>query len=275
MNESAEPSKISGIKITLAVVPALLILSIIIALYLGANEKQEKRKPREGEVTVPEIADFLGKLNHRIVERGFDSDEGLLGLKKTWSMVQGTLEPPNLGYEVFKKVADPAAGKLWPTLWVNVGEPESEKINLLAVPYGESGTSVAFALGLAEYYTTHKTKKGIRIAFFPPLAEGDFRDWIWERVGQEDEALVSLLILGGDGSPLNWADIQATEKSAGSLREFVSRKGWLGNLKVADELAGEIRFSLGEQGERSIPAHAERLIRMMPVTKAWFEQSGE
>ena len=42
MSETKEPSKVSGIKITLAVIPALLIVSIIIALYLGANEEQEK-----------------------------------------------------------------------------------------------------------------------------------------------------------------------------------------------------------------------------------------
>ena len=157
MSETKEPSKVSGIKITLAVIPALLIVSIIIALYLGANEEQEKQKPREGDVTIPELADFLEKLNHRIVERSFGSDEGVRGLKQTWSMIQGTLEPPNLGYEVFKKVEDIAAGKLWPTLWVNVGAAEPKEINVIAVPYGVSGTPVAFSLGLAEYYTMHKS----------------------------------------------------------------------------------------------------------------------
>ncbi|MDG1070432.1 MAG: hypothetical protein P8P32_02385 [Akkermansiaceae bacterium] len=275
MSETKEPSKVSGIKITLAVIPALLIVSIIIALYLGANEEQEKQKPREGDVTIPELADFLEKLNHRIVERSFGSDEGVRGLKQTWSMIQGTLEPPNLGYEVFKKVEDIAAGKLWPTLWVNVGAAEPKEINVIAVPYGVSGTPVAFSLGLAEYYTMHKSKKGIRIAFYPPLLEGDPKSWIWERIGKEEESLESLLILEGGGSPLNWADIKTTEKSADILDQLVSKKGWAGNFKIADERAGEIHVALGEQGKSQIVNHAERLIRMMSVMKALLEQTGK
>ena len=265
----------SGIKITLAVVPALLILSIIIALYLGANEEQEKQKPREGEVTVPELADFLEKLNHRIVERSFGSERGVRGLKQTWSMIQGTLEPPNLGYEVFKKVEDTAAERLWPTLWVNVGEAEAKAINIVAVPYGISGTPVAFSLGLAEYYTMHKSKKGIRIVFYPPLLEGDLKNWIWERVGQKEESLESLVILKGGGSPLNWADIKPTEESADILSQLVSKKGWAGSFELTEERAEVIHVALGEQGKSPIVNHAERLIRMMPVMKALLEQTGK
>ena len=61
-----EPSKISGIKIALAVIPALLIVSICVALYLGANADQEEAKPLEGDITVPEMSDYLLKLNNLI-----------------------------------------------------------------------------------------------------------------------------------------------------------------------------------------------------------------
>ena len=45
----SEASKISGIKVTLAVIPALLIVSVCVALYLGANADQEDGEPLEGE----------------------------------------------------------------------------------------------------------------------------------------------------------------------------------------------------------------------------------
>ena len=158
---------------------------------------------------------------------------------------------------------------------MNVGAAEPKGINVIAVPYGFSGTPVAFSLGLAEYYTIHKTKKGIRIVFYPPLLEGDPKSWIWERIGKEEESLESFLILEGGGSPLNWADIKTTEKSADVLDQLVSKKGWAGNFELADERAGEIHVALGEQGESQIVNHAERLIRMMPVMKALLEQTGK
>ena len=274
MSEIQEPSRTSGIKIILAAAPALLIVSIIVALYLGANEEQEKPKPREGEVTVAELTDFLQKLNHGITERSFGSEKGLRGLKQSRSMIQGTLEPPNFGYEVFKKVDDAAADILWPTIWINVGAEDAKEVTVLAVPYGESGTPIAFSLGLAEYYTSRSTKKGIRIVFYPPLMNGDSRDWIWERVSGEDEIMEGFVMLHGNGSILQWAEVVATESSSTFLDQLVARKGWSGNMTRKENLADEIQVILGEQGEAPVSHHADRLLRMMPVMKALLEEAG-
>ena len=73
MTEIQEPSKTSAIKITLAVIPALLIVSVCIALYLGANADQEESEPIEGDITVPEMTDYLLKLNRLIGERSIDT----------------------------------------------------------------------------------------------------------------------------------------------------------------------------------------------------------
>ena len=274
MTEVQEPSKTSGIKITLAVVPALLIVSIIVALYLGANEEQEKQKPIQGEVTVAELSDYLEKLNHGIIERSFGSDRGLSGLKQSWSMIQGTLEPPNLGYEVFRKAEDSSAGILWPTLWINVGAEEAKEVTVLAVPYGVSGTPIAFALGLAEYYTMHASKKGIRIVFYPPLMAGDSREWIWDRVSGEDETLKGFVMLHGNGASSQWAELEGPESSGDFLDQLVTKKGWLGNLSRKETQTGEIQVHLGEQGKVPVALHGERLLRMMPVMKAILQEAG-
>ncbi len=72
----SEASKISGIKVTLAVIPALLIVSICVALYLGANADQEDGEPLEGDITVLEMSDYLLKLNNLIGEREIGTEAG-------------------------------------------------------------------------------------------------------------------------------------------------------------------------------------------------------
>ena len=95
-----EPSKISGIKIALAVIPALLIVSICVALYLGANADQEEAKPLEGDITVPEMSDYLLKLNNLIGEREIGTEAGQKAFRRLNAMTAGTLGSENLGQTV-------------------------------------------------------------------------------------------------------------------------------------------------------------------------------
>ena len=108
--------------------------------------------------------------------------------------------------------------------------------------------------------------------FYPPLVEGRSRDWIWERVGREDETLKGIVMLHGNGAPTQWAEIEGPEASADYLVQFVSKKGWQGNLTRKEEPSEEIQVYLGEQGEVPVSFHADRLIRMMPVMKALIEE---
>ena len=67
----------------------LLIVSICIALYLGATEERQKSKPIEGQATVKEMADYLKKLNTQIGKRDIETPEGQKALRQTASMIEG------------------------------------------------------------------------------------------------------------------------------------------------------------------------------------------
>jgi hypothetical protein len=141
-----EPSKISGIKITLAVIPALLIVSICVALYLGANADQEEAKPLEGDITVPEMSDYLLKLNNLIGEREIGTEAGQKAFRRLNAMTAGTLGSENLGYEIFRNQIDSVNGLLWSTIWIKAGDRESREPVVLAIPQASRGSGPAFRI---------------------------------------------------------------------------------------------------------------------------------
>jgi len=270
--ETMHPTKNSAIKITIAVIPALLILSICIALYLGANEEQESSRPVEGQVTVPELADYLNKLNRGIEERGFFTEAGVQGLRGTAAMVQGTLGPANLGYRIHANQADSEQGLLWDTIWIDVGEAGAEAPVLMAVPYGESGTPVAFALGFAEYLTAHPLQAPLRIVFYPPIPNDDeLRGWV-ERRSNVGQAARDLLIVRGSGPENLWASVSSPPSEARMLANLLGKKGWEGNVLFEDGPATQVTLKLGERGVASEEAHAQRLLRVMPFLKSLLDE---
>ncbi|YCM45427.1 hypothetical protein V2O64_05265 [Verrucomicrobiaceae bacterium 227] len=272
MMETVEPTKTSAIKIGIVVIPAILILSICIALYLGANEEEEPNRPVEGEVTIPELADYLMKLNRGIVARDFLTEEGVQGLRGTAAMVQGTLGPLNLGYRIHLNQADSEKGLLWETVWIDVGEVEGEAPVVLAIPYGESGTPVAFALGFAEYLTAHSLQVPLRIVFYPPLpGEGELKSWVEKRSGAGQLSRGFLVVRGGGPEGL-WASISAPESDGAMLSGLLSKKGWEGNVVLDEEKVSQIALKLGERGRGSNEAHAQRLIRVMPLLQSLLDE---
>ena len=101
MNDSNEETEVntrtSFIKIAIVVVPALLIVSIFVALYLGATEEQEKRGPLEGDITVSEMADYLNKYETFIGPREIGSEDGERAMRQALAITMGTLGQENLG----------------------------------------------------------------------------------------------------------------------------------------------------------------------------------
>ena len=91
---------------------ALLIISVIVALYVGANEEPQKSKPIEGQVTRDEMRDFLKKMNTVIAERTLETTSGQKAMQQTAAMIEGTLGPLNLGYNVSRSVKERAEGFL-------------------------------------------------------------------------------------------------------------------------------------------------------------------
>lgn len=275
MNATSEPSRTSAIKIALAVIPALLIVSICIALYLGANTDEEESRPTEGDVTVPEMEGYLKKLNGLIGERDLETEEGQKALRQVAAMTMGNLGPENLGYQIFKVQTDSAKGLLWPTIWINAGDPKSKEPVVVAIPQAGSGTAAAFAYGFAEYLTSHETEKGVRIVFYPPLADGNLEEWIWKRCGEEGENMAGFLHVTGGGQKRGVSTLFVPEDQRAFAEEVSQKKGWEGNLVPKVSTNQEIQVELDEQGRLSRSRHAQELIRLMPLVKDLVEALGE
>lgn len=234
----------------------LLIISVIVALYLGATEEKQQSAPIEGQVTIAEMRDYLAKMNLVIGKREITSVDGQQALKQTASMIEGTLGPMNLGYEVSRSANQRAEGLLWKTLWIDAGKKESEDLVLLAVPYGESGTPVAFALGFAEYLVGMNFKKKVRLVFTPPINTISLED----RVLSDDESIVKMIQLRGGGGAPYWAEI-----SGGRLTEVISSDPiWKQHIAIAAEQE-TTTLSLGERGAMGSREHSKQLLKLFPV----------
>ena len=234
MTTPAEPTRNSAIKIAIAVIPALLILSICIALYLGANAEVEERPPIVGEITVPEMTDYLRKMQSLIGARDLETKSGQQALRQIAATTMGNLGPENLGFEIFKSQSDAAQGLLWPTIWVQAGDRESENPVVIAVPQAESGTGIAFAYGFAEYLTSHQTKVGVRIVFYPPLYDEDLPKWIWDRCGAEGERVAGFIKVAGGGGEGDLAEFKVPAANQSLVRELAEQTGWNGNVRILD-----------------------------------------
>lgn len=271
MNKKGESSKVSGIKIALAVVPALLVVSIIVALYLGATADKEKSKPYEGEVTVDEMSNYLEKLHDAIGERRIDTEEGQRAFRQINAMTDGAFQ--NLGYQVSRSQTDKANGLLWPTLWVDAGEEEDRDVVVVAIPQAESGTGPAFGYGFAEYLATHAPATKVRVVFYPPLVRGPLASWVWERCAGEEEQLKGFVKVTGS-DPDDRETVFSGPVDSGILTALKESKLWNETLRVGREATEGFEVALLEQGRVSRQEQALHLIRLMPVIKELTDRLG-
>jgi hypothetical protein len=275
MIDMPEASKISGIKITLAVIPALLIVSICVALYLGANADQEEGEPPKGDVTVPEMSDYLLKLNNLIGEREISTEAGRRAFRRLNAMTAGTLGFENLGYEIFRNQIDSVNGFLWSTIWIKAGDRESREPVVLAIPQASLGSGLAFGFGFAEYLTSHQTEVGVRIVYYPPLVEGDLDAWIWERCGEEGESMKGFVMVTGDPEPKRSPRFLVPASLEKKIEELSSSKIWNEEAKIETGDYGVLEVRMGDDSLFSREEHSQRLIRMMPVIKELVERLNE
>lgn len=272
MNQPVQASRVSAIKIALAVIPALLIVSVCVALYLGATADQEESQPVEGEVTVEEMSGYLEKLTGVIGPRRIDTEEGQRAFRQINAMTMGALGPQNLGYEIFKSQKDSANGLLWPTIWIEAGERESDEVVVVAIPLAESGSGPAFGYGFAEYLASLQTDCEVRLVFYPPLVDEAFADWIWARVGREGEKLLGVVKVTG-GDPRDRAT-RFRGPGTGVLADLENSKLWGEDMIIDGETRPIYEVLLVEQGKISRSRHARRLIETFPVVKDLVDRLG-
>jgi len=238
----------------------------------------------QGEVTLSEMKDYLNKLTRLIGPRSLTGAEGQKNLRSVAAMVDGTMAPMNMGYDVHQK-QDPAEGLLWRTLWVEAGEKKSKDVVLIVVPYAGTGENVAFALGLAEYLTKDQPQKKVKLVFSPPLLEVKL-SWLQERVLDESENLLgSVLIqteLGVETGAGAWAsvDFPGNKTLQESVLSALKQRNWLERLNVSTlsaTTAGDYDFSvtLHPDIRGGLAETAEIFLRMLPVVKVILDVVSE
>ncbi len=250
----------------------LLVVSICIALYLGANEEIEERPPAAGEVTISEMDDYLHKLTHLVGPRDLTTSSGQDALRSVAAMIDGTLGSSNTGFKIFKKV-DPAVDLLWQTLWIEAGNQDAKKVVMVSIPYGNEGHEVAFALGFGEYLTKHRPNYKLKLVFYPPLPEVN-RAWLVERTISKRETLAGSISIKFSKAAPRWATLSLLGQEDRALRNDtifrdLSHRQWLENLtpltSPTQEHDAEFTLHLDPTSPRDgTPA---RFLRMLPVVK--------
>lgn len=272
MTDEVQKSGNSAIKVALAAIPALLIVSVCIALYLGATADREDSKPYEGEVTVDEVSGYLRNLNVVIGERRIDTESGQRAFRQVNAMTMGALGPENLGYEIFRNQKDAANGLLWPTIWVDAGKRDAGEVVVVAIPQAESGTGLAFAFALAEYLASFETVFGVRIVFYPPLVEGDLKEWLWERCGRKEETLRGLVrVTGGDPEVVTTV-FRGPGGAKGLLGDLSQSKLWNDQMEIEKEGHPDFEVFLIDQAGLAREKHALQLIQLLPAFKDLVER---
>jgi len=280
MSEKNEEKPVRKFGIILSIIPLFLIVSVCVALYLGANEETPEQVPVEGEVTLSEMQDYLNKLTHLVGKRDLESKEGQQGLRSVSAMIDGTLSPANIGYEIFQK-NDPAEGLLWRTLWVEIGPKDDDKASVLLIPYGKSGAEVAFSLGLAEYFTKHKPQGKLKLVFYPPVP-GFTSQSLASKVLSEGEDVKSVVHLSAKSGGLEWANVSilSSGNERSRIQDLLEKHSWGKAVNLDDSRAafplpgGDFSISLTFNEGDDSKSRAEKFLRMLPVVKILIDQIG-
>ena len=252
----------------LSLMALLLVVSICIALYLGANEEIEIRPPAEGEVVLSEMEDYLNKLTLQVPPRNLKTKNGQQALRSVAAMIDGTLGPSNIGFPIEQKT-DAAEDLLWRTIWIEAGNLKSKKVVLLSIPYGESGHTVAFALGFGEYLTKHKPDYQLKLVFSPPL-EPINSTWLRNHIVEKEESLAGIIHLHTLSGDAKWATVRVAEDSnlGNKVKKSMADLKWNNNLNFQPtESPTEIQIGLHLDDRSPQEGTAQRFLRMIPVVK--------
>lgn len=262
----------------LAAIPALLILSICIALYLGATAKHETPAPQAGEVTAAGLADSVAKLTRLVGPRDLETPEGRQALKSAVAMAEGTLGTSNTGYETFQ-TTDPAVGLLWRTLWVDTGktaESKTDQVLLLTANYGGRGEETAFLIALGEFFTRNKPALTARTVFHPPLPGSDQTSWLRERVMADDEEFAGRVEIVAGSESTQWATLSCPPKLAEALRGILKARRWDQAVNLI-ELAGldHVQLTVHRHPVQPVEGTANFMVRLLPVVRSVLDLLGD
>lgn len=219
-------------KVVLVVFPALLALSVGIALYLEISGSVDREvaelEYQAGDFDAGSLKDSTVKLRDFIGERDFESEDGQKRMQMAVALVQGTLGPNNLGYEVREGESFRRGGRIWKNYWVD-SSSGAERGVVVVCSYSNQQTGVAACLSVAEWMRGREFSRAVRVIFLAgDEAVGRMS------VGEEAEILV-VGELGGGTAGVNFFE-----------REVAGRRVWQaapeGGSFPRDEEVGWVAF---------------------------------
>jgi hypothetical protein len=180
MEDIPAPKKSRLVSILLWLIPAWLILSAAVGiwLYLRSEKKDAEKENQKFVTAISEktLNQDLAKLQSVVGSRHPKVKNGL-GLTRAAAWIEGGLGPSNTGYKVERLVRSTP----WPLLYVSLRGSESTLSPLwVIVPYntpeeGSPGADAALVaqLSVAQAFAGEKPLRTVFFTFLPPLPDGD------------------------------------------------------------------------------------------------------
>lgn len=210
---SQETKKFSWAKCFLIVFPTWLLVSGGVGLYLHFQAEKKAKEERvhafQKKIDPQRMADDFRKFTEVIGARHHDSPEGVQGLKSMASMIEGSLGPSNMGYEVTKIPGVEINGNTLPLLTADVLRRQTNQETWLLVPYdsdptlprgSETASAVAVGFAVAQELIGQPLRHNVRFLFFPgAYLEEDKRLELlakMQRLIALDEKASQVLVLG-------------------------------------------------------------------------------
>lgn len=169
--------------ILLTALPTILVLTSGLSLLLYVRDKGSDATPRESEVTRDGVQKTLDKLYNYIGKREMKSSAKFDNIRSVTAMVDGSLGPENLGYEVYHSEGEVSEGFIWPMLWIDLGAKKAGKVKVLAIAQQDEGAALALGMHFAEYVAGHWDGGHVKIVFYSPLMAGPNKEKIWKTLG--------------------------------------------------------------------------------------------
>jgi hypothetical protein len=160
-------------KAAIVALPVGLVLAIIIALALklseGPRNEMTELTYAAADFDPGSLLDSVSKLEDLLGRRNFEDKAGQQQMRGTTALIEGSLGPNNLGYEVNSSGALTREGKVWRNYWIEKGKAGDAGTVLLWTRYAnaDGSPSVAALLSVAEWMRGRNFEQQVILAFVP------------------------------------------------------------------------------------------------------------
>jgi hypothetical protein len=261
---SRQAGRFSGVKLLIILVPAWLLLSGAVAVWLHFRAEKNQivkiEHAYQKSVNAKSIADDFSKIVDVIGPRHLASPAAIEGLKRVASMIEGALGASNMGYEVRKFPCVDGASDASPLIAVDVMRRKTvEKIWVLCsydspldIAHGaDSASSIAVTLAVAQAMVGRELTRNVHFLFLP-MGNADAQSRMAmlakaHRLITKDANATQVLVVG---SMLHPGDIQVISRDAN--QPVVSRADDLfavaENAEICMQDDAEVSSQLHEMG---------------------------